>query len=159
MDIKLTHEIDTDEAIRLLNLNLTDELTALEAYYPDTKFTSLAFLSYEMVINTSGKSSGLADKINSFLASDELPIMKKTKSGEKVVNIKPQIREAKAEFDGENIIINCTLSSSPDAFLSPELFVRLLKEGVGILSNENLLLESYSIMRKQAYLSDMSIFR
>lgn len=159
MDIKLAAYIDTDEALEMLNKNLTDELRATEAYYPDTKFTELAYLSYKIVVNTVGKSRELADRINEFLSDETLPILKKTKSGEREVDIKPQIKEAKATFDGENIVIDCLLSSSPSAFLSPELFVRLLKDGVGILTSPNLMSESYSIMRTEAYLSDMSLFR
>ena len=159
MDIKLASYIDTDKALDMLNANLTDELRAEVAYYPETKFTELAYLSYKIVINTEGKSDALANRINEFLSQDELFILKKTKSGEREVNIKPQIKEAVATFDGENILIDCLLSSSPTAFLSPELFVRLLRSGVGVLSSPNLMSENYSIMRTEAYLEDMKIFR
>ncbi len=159
MDIRLSEYIDTDKALAMLNANLTDELLATEAYYPERKFTDLAYLSYRIVVNTEGKSETLANRINEYLESDGLYILKKTKSGEREVDIKPQIKEAKAYFDGENIVIDCILSSSPSSFLSPELFVRLLRAGTGILSARNIMSESYSIMRNEAYLADMSVFK
>jgi hypothetical protein len=93
------------------------------------------------------------------LSRSELPILKKTKSGEAVVDITPLIRSADAFCDGESLKIDVVLSADQSAFLNPEYIVKLLRAECGVLSCERLTEEYYSIMRVCAYRSDMTPFR
>ena len=159
MDIRLTEYIDPSEAMARLNANMTDEMQVVEAYYPESKFTDLAWLSYTITVNTTGASPDLAEQCTAALTADRVELLKKTKSGEAVVDIRPLIKSADAAFSGGTIRISCILSADPSAFLNPEYIIKALREKCGILSSENLLSESYSIMRGSAYRSDMSEFR
>ena len=84
--------------------------------------------------------------------------MKKTKSGEREVDIKPMIKSASATLDGINLRISCVLSSDSQSFLNPEYIVKYLRNKVGILSSENLLSESYTIVRENAFFENMDAF-
>ncbi len=159
MDVRLSENIDPSEVMRRLNENMTDEMQVIEAYYPETKFTDLKWLSYTMLINTVGADSSLADKCNAALSADKLEILKNTKSGEALVDIRPLVKSADVVFDGENLRISCILSADPSSFLNPEYVVKLLRERCGILSCENLCEESYSIMRERAYDENMREFK
>lgn len=159
MDIRLNEYIDPTEAMNRLNANMTSEIQVIEAYYPETKFTDLAWLSYTVTVNTTGVSSELAEQCTAVLSADKIEILKKTKSGENIVDIRPLIRSADAMLDGDSIRISCVLSAAPSSFLNPEYIVKVLREKCGILSSENLTDESYSIMRNCAYCADMSEFR
>ena len=159
MDIRLTEEIDPKEAMARLNRNMTDEMQVIEAYYPETKFTDLAWLSYTITINTTGASPELAEQCTAALTADRVELLKKTKRGEAIVDIRPLIKSADAVFSGGAIRITCVLSADPSAFLNPEYIIKALREKCGILSSENLLSETYSIMRNSAYKADMSEFR
>ena len=159
LDIKLRERIDELLALELLNKNMTEEMQAIEAYYPEMPFTDLAWLSYTVSIKTRGGSEELCERINEALASEVIEIEKKTKSGIKPVNIRPLIKSADAFFDGEEIRIVCLLSADSSAFLNPEYLVKYLRESVGVLSDPCLVSESYSILREEAYTADMRHFR
>lgn len=158
MDIRLTEKMDTDLAKKLLNSNMTDEMQVIEAYYPTAKLTELKWLSYTILLKTNNASSLLASECDKALNSDFVVVMKKTKTTDAEVNIKPMIRSSSAVFDGENIRISCTLSADSQTFLNPEYIVKYLKASVGVLSSENLLSESYSILRESAYFENMEPF-
>ena len=158
MDIRLTEKMPPREALLRLNSNMTDEMQALEAYYPENKLTALRWLEYEMIINTTDGNEALANACREALSSDELPIMKKTKSGEAMVDIKPLVKSFDVSFDGR-IRVNCVLSADSSAFLNPEYIIKVLRDKCGILSSENLMRESYTVLRTNAYNEDLGEFR
>ena len=159
LDVRLSERIDESLALELLNKNMTDEMQAYEAYYPEMPFTDLAWLSYTVSMKTNGASDELCERINEALSRDVIEIEKKTISGIKPVNIRPLIKSADAFFDGEEIRIVCLLSADPSAFLNPEYMIKYLRESVGVLSDPCLINESYSILREEAYTADMKRFR
>ena len=160
VDIRLNEKIDESEALKRLNSNMTEVMQAIEAYYPERKLTEMKWLSYTIVIKTDSASAELAEKCREIITADRVEIEKKNKNGDIVINdIRPLIRSVNSVFDGENIRISCVLSADASAFLNPEYIIKVLKRECGILSNENLLSEYYSIMRESAYFDDMSEFR
>lgn len=158
MDLRLSERVDPAVAINALNANMTDELVVLDAYYPDTKLTDLKWLSYVITVNTTGASSELAEACNNALRADSMPVAKKQKPDD-TMDIKPLIRSASAVYDAGSIRIDCVLSADASAFLNPEYVVKYLRSACGILSSEDLLSESYSILRRGAYAADMSEYR
>ena len=158
MDLRLVERIDPATAIASLNANMTDELVVLDAYYPESKLTDLKWLSYVITLDTAGASAELADSINAALRADAMHVAKKQKP-EDTMDIKPLIRFASAVYDGGLIRIDCTLSADASSFLNPEYLVKYLRSACGVLSNENIMTESYSILRHGAYAADMSEYR
>ena len=160
VDIRLSRRMDIDEAKRRLNDNMAKELQVVSAYYPETKLTDLKWLSYTVIIKTTGQDAALAEACERTLLSDEVMIEKRSKSGSPVtLNIRPLIRCASSAFTGDAIRINCILSADASAFLNPEHVIKALRHRLGILSADDLTTEYYSIMREEAYREDMSIFR
>ena len=159
LDIRLSEYISPEEVISRLNRNMTCEMQVLEAYYPETKFPDMKWLSYTLSFKTDGASESLAKACEEALSSPEIKILKNTKSGEAIVDIRPLIRSASAAFDGEKIVVSCVLSADPSKFLNPEYVVKVLRERCGILSNPTLTKEYYSIMRNAAFFEDMTEFR
>jgi len=158
MDLRLSEKIDTNEAIRVLNDNLTDELVVLDAYYPETKLTEMKWLAYTVTVDTVGASEELVARCNSALAAPEMKVCKKAKLGGAEIDIKPLIKSALATLSDGVIKIECILSADASAFLNPEYLVKYLQGSVGILSSENLLSEEYSIVRTKALRGDMTPF-
>ncbi len=163
MDIKLVDDIPPEEAIRRLNENMTDEMQVLDAYYTDDKLTALKWLSYRMVITTSGAKEQLVQKCREVLAMSEILVEKKApKPGEapKRVDIKPLIHSAQISLsDDGRVVVDAVLSADSSSFLNPEYVIKALKVGAGILSSGNLLEEHYSILRTAAYNADMTPFK
>ena len=159
MDIRLVDRIDPKLAMERLNANMTDEMQVFEAYYPETKFTEMKWLRYDITLCTKGASEALAAKCESILTSDTLEILKSTKSGEKITDIRPLIKSARANYDDGVIRLECVLCADQSTFLNPEYIIKALKEKVGILSESDLTSEHYSIVRRFAYTDDMTEFR
>ena len=134
MDIRLNEYIDPTEAMNRLNANMTSEMQVIEAYYPETKFTDLAWLAYTVTVNTTGATPELAERCMAALNGDRVEILKKTKSGENIVDIRPLIRTADAVLTDGKIRITCVLSADPSSFLNPEYIIKALREKCGILS-------------------------
>ena len=159
MDLRLTERMDPAEAMSRLNANMTSEMQVTEAYYPETKFTDMKWLSYTLLIGTDGASESLAAECERALSSDKIEILKRAKSGEATVDIRPLIKSAYAALDGEHIRISCLLSAALSSFLNPEYVIKALRDKCGILSNPDLTAEHYSIMRERAYDAEMKEFR
>ena len=157
VDIRMKEYIDPDLAMARINANMTHEMQITEAYYPESKFTDLKWMTYRITIRPSVFSDELVERINTALNSDVIEVQKK--NSEDRTNIRPLIKSAVAYGEGESVVINATLSADPSAFLNPEYIIKALRESCGILSASNLTTESYDIMREKAYFGDMTEFR
>ena len=159
MDVILTERVSTDEVVKALNSNMTEEMQVIEAYYPETKFTDLAWLSYTILIKSENISRELAEACENLLNGEKIEILKNTKSGEKIVDIRPLIKSASSVLDGDVIRISACLSADPSTFLNPEYLIKALRDKLGILTSSDLTKEEYSIKRERAYFADMTEFR
>lgn len=121
-------------------------LKILDAYLPESKFSKITHSDYIIKINTHGACDELALKCEKALSASPLTVLKRTKSGERDVDISSQIKSVKVSFDGECIVLNARLSADSATFLNPEYLVKVLKNECGILSFDETK-EEYSILR------------
>ena len=159
MDLRLTERVPEEEVKARFNMNMADNLQVIRAYYPDAPLTDLKWLSYTVKISTFGADSAVVDACRVFLDSEKIEILKKSKKGEIVADIKPMIKEYTLDLEDEIITLSMILSSSADAYLNPELVIKALRQGCGILSSDDLTAEWYSVTREAAYRNDMTEFR
>ena len=157
MDLRMNEYIDPAEAMARINANMTEEMQVFEAYYPETKFTDLKWMSYRMTINIENLSAALVDRCNDLFASELIEVGKK--NSDQTINIKPLIKSATAEMVDNSLIINAVLSADPSAFLNPEYLIKALRDKCEILSSLDLTSESYEILRLNAFTADMTEFR
>lgn len=158
LDLRMDRDMSPEEIMKRLNAELTDELRITDAYVPDSDFSEIAYATYDINICTEGATKELAAKIKNLLSESPLIITKKTKSGEKDIDIVPLIKEADVGFANGVIVIGTTLSASVGDFLNPELLINGLKSKCGILSGDPTR-EWYTIMRTSVRKADMSLFR
>ncbi len=162
LDVRLVERVNEAEAIAALNRNMTAEMQVTEAYYTETKFADMAYLGYDFRFSLVDGTSSLS-RIAACLEKDRILIEKQGKSGKekvmKTVDIKPQIHSAEVYAEGEDVCIRAIFSADPASFLNPEHLVSVLKSECGILKEENLAKENYSILRTGAYKKDLSPFR
>lgn len=123
LDIKITEDIGCDEICKRLRGAFTDELYVEEVYYPQRKFAEIAYAEYR-ITNSDNIDQPKLDAI----MSGDIIVLKKTKSGEKEINIRPQIREVKLLGDG---VITAVLSASGEAYLNPDIFCRAFDSALG----------------------------
>ena len=159
LDVRIEREMSAEEMLERLNAELTEELRALEVYPAEQKFSEIAYASYDFTIRTTGADQALADRIAAALAAPGLTVTRRTKSGEKEVDIKEFLQRFEVAFDSGVITVNAVLAAGEGRYLSPELLVTALKTHLGILSG-NPTEESYRILRRAVLLADAkTVFR
>lgn len=157
MDIRLSEYIDPAEAMARINANMTSEMQAIDAYYPDSKFTDLKWMSYRITVTPVSCDDALVSRINKLLSAETIEVQKK--NSEQTMEIRPLIKSAVARLTDGKIVIDAVLCADPSRFLNPEYIIKYLKNSCGLLTHPDLTAENYEIVRLNAYLEDMTEFR
>ena len=158
LDLRIDKDMSPAEIMERLNGELTDELRIVDAYIPTTDFSEIAWATYDIKIKTAGADENLVSEIKKTLSVSPLMLTKKTKAGEKEIDIIPMIRSTEVELEGGVITVHATLKANVGEFLNPEMLVSGLKARCGILSG-NPMEEWYSIMRTSVRKADLTLFR
>lgn len=138
MDIVLTEELNEEEVINRLN-----EKTA----------SGIRFLTAKKVVNKEGEkktpqtmalvdaarftikmickdSNIVEEKMKALEKESEWTTIKKSKKGEKEVNLKTMIKEMKYWINNDELIINIVVSSGSREHLSPDLVASYIKSNI-----------------------------
>ena len=160
LDIRIDREMSCDDIKDRLNAELTDELCIIDAYLSQTDFSQIGWASYDVEIFTKNADEAMAEQVTQLLTTAPLVMTKRTKSGEKDVDIIPMIKSASARYDQISGVIklSCVLSASSTEYLNPELFVTALKQSLGVLSGDPSE-EWYTIMRTNLFTSELKEFK
>lgn len=160
LDMRIEREISMADIISQLNCELTDEMYVYDAYEAKTDANDVAFADYTVKICTTGGGPAMAGKIAAVLARDEVLMTKKTKSGDKEINIIELIDSCKVGWCDESreIVMDLRLATGSARNLNPELLISALKRELGILCG-NPTEEHYTIMRERFLTADYKEFR
>ncbi len=143
LDITLSRPISREDFVNGWKNAMSDGLRLLDVYTPDTKFTELAYASYDVVFDRE------LDKTIVDTALDTPMIVKKhSKKGEKIEDI----RSAVVSLSCEGNTLKATLAAAQGVYLNPEYLVKALLEK-GITASD------YQIVRTGTYFSDMKEFK
>ncbi len=159
LDIKITEYMTTNEIKARLKTALTNELDVLEVYEPEMKLTDIGMARYTLTFETEGASDGLAEAAKALF---DAPVImeKRSKSGNKEIDITKMIKSLDVRYDSESdrIVMDTLLSAGQTETLNPEMLVNALKDKLGFLSH-NILTEHYSIVRTEIYNQNGEAFR
>ncbi len=151
VDLRIDREITCQEMKDQLNAELTDEMQVSEVYIPKTSFMDISWGVYQMTIHTAGDAKRIAADINAYFNEDMTPIlmMKRSKSGDKEVDIRPMVHDLKASADVSGIIhVRTTLRAGNTQNLNPEYIIKALRDRFGILPEDSdPATEWYTILR------------
>ncbi len=120
LDIKITENIPKDELCKKLRAAFTDELYVDEVYTPERKFQEIAYAGYVI--------KGLPEFSAEEFLSNEIKIVKKTKSGEKEIDIRHQIKVVERKESGDAYAV---LDASGASYLNPDLLCKAICERFG----------------------------
>lgn len=159
LDIRIDREMSCEEIKDRLNAEMTDEFYITEAYIPESDFSEIAWASYEMTFKTDNASAELAEKVNKLLTTSPLILVKKTKSGEKEVDIVPLINSVDATYSESDglLRVKTTVRASAKEYLNPELIVTAMRDYLDVLSGDPTA-EYYSIVRTSVRREDLTEF-
>ena len=138
VDLRIDRRITPAEIKAQLNAELTSEMQVSEVYIPTTAFSDIAWGTYQMTVKTPGDPIENAAAINKIFAPDAEPIImtKRSKSGDKEVNILPMIHSVKAVAADGLIKIRATLRAGNTENLNPEYLIKAMRDQLGILPED-----------------------
>ena len=144
-------DISPEEIKERLNRELTDEMQVLDVYESPTPFCEIAYAAYTIELHLGQVPPTLVDDLKNLFKSGPLFVTKKTKSGEKQIDIIERIKSINlVEKDG-SIRIDALLSAGGENYLNPELLISEAKRALGILQDPA---ETYTILRTKVFLAD-----
>lgn len=139
VDLRIDREITCEEMKNQLNAELTGEMQVSAVYVPQTSFMDIAWATYEMTLVTPGDAAEIVSAVNGFFAPDGDPIImtKRSKSGDKEVDIRPMIHSLKASADMNGVIhIRTTLRAGNTENLNPEYIIKAMRNALNILPED-----------------------
>ena len=140
LDIVLCGEQDPKEVLTLLNAQLCEGFKALDAVrLREEAKTPMALLrAAEYLVTAPSKDSAAADQVfneaQALMNEEHVPVLKKTKKGERKEDIRPLIYELNQTEGPDGIpALHIICASGSIEHLKPELILQVLAERAGIL--------------------------
>ncbi len=160
IDLRVEKDISPDEVKDRLNRELTAEMQIIEAYEPTTRLEEIGWADYELDIRTEKASAALAESMQKLYTEGSLMMTKKTKSGDKEIDILPLIRKIQVRCpEAGKLHIATQLRAGSQQHLNPEMLIKPLRDRFGILAVGDPA-ETYSILRTEVYRDDgETVFR
>ncbi len=128
MDIVVLNDISSEEICRRLNAAAPEGFEITEAYENGTKVGEIGASQYIITFEYDNSiPSGAAEKIGQLFTNKPLSMIKKSKSGEKEVDLTEFIKKISVKVDGSNLIIDACLCAGNDN-LNPEYIFRAVEK-------------------------------
>ena len=124
-----------------------------KVYFAECKFTDIAFAVYDYTLTLPEASEELAQKIAQTFSEGPLTFVKKSKSGEKEVDVRDFIHAFDVKYEAGEIRLAVTLTAGEKNTLTPEAIVTVLKQRLGLFAGDPLQ-ERYRILRRRVLLAD-----
>lgn len=156
MDIKINAPMPFNEIKERIQKNFPAEMKAIDVYAPQVKFKNIAYADYTIRLFSKSLDGTICERINE-LFSKECIITKRSKSGEKEVNICDYIKQIDAKVIDNCIELNAIICAGNENNLNPELIVEAIRKHLNVM-NSNSIDEYSSIMRNRMLDFDLKEF-
>ncbi len=141
VDLRIDREITPAEMKAQLNAELTGEMQVSEVYIPKTAFADISWATYEITLAPADSATEKACAINAVFAPGAEPVVmtKRSKSGDKEIDILPLVHSLKATADvNGSIHIRTTLRAGNTENLNPEYIIKAIRDRTGLLPEGDL---------------------
>ncbi len=126
VDIDFEDTIGNDEIMSRLNENLPPDIRILGAGELVCSATDIAMAKYEITIKSPFEIE--KDEVLKFFKKEEIPVMKKTKKGDKEVNLKEYIKSFEIKsISGRDIEMTAKLSAGGSMNIKPDIMIGALE--------------------------------
>ncbi|QCX32482.1 DUF2344 domain-containing protein [Caloramator sp. E03] len=132
-DVEFESIIDEERVKNLLNSSLPDGIRIIDSLHIQGKMpSSMALVEgarYTVQLKFKGKAEEIKRSINNILASQNIERVKKTKSGEKIENIRPLIKDiVLTGYEEETFNFEFLLFTGSRGNLAPNAVIELMQE-------------------------------
>ena len=147
-------ELDFEQLVSDLNKSLPEGVHAMEVYEPTRKASQSKWLRVEGIYEYDNRDAAeMVEALKVFYARPELPVLRKTKRGEGIQDIAPQMRELSVETQNGDVRVEAVISVN-EPTVNPELLVKALQQ-----LQPELAPDFAQFTRLEIYDADMKIFR
>ncbi len=156
VDFRLEKDGETEkDIVGLINAGLPDGIRAYEWCEPEMKHTDIQYSEWNAVVETGSQEEAeeTEGKFRDFFALDSIPVMKKTKKGEREEDALPYVKYAVTQTEGNCCVLRMLLSQNTDRALNPKLLLQAFSSFSGVDT------ELARITRTGLYDGDMRPFR
>ena len=150
----LDEEIDYTKLIADLNAAMPEGIVALEVYEPQRKASGIKWLRVEGIYEYDNRDAeAMLDALREFYAAREIPVTRKTKRGEGVLDIAPHVKELSFKVVEDGVRVEAMISVN-DPTINPDLLVNALRQ-----IRPDLVPDFAKFKRLEIYKENMEIFR
>ena len=155
MDVTLVQDtVDTAQMAVDLNAELPEGIRVQAPYIPETKASAIKWLRVMGRYEYDGKQAvELIAPLRAFYTCSELPVSRKTKRGEGIIDIAPYVKDVTINADGEDVRIEATVSVN-EPTINPELLVKALQQNAPELAPD-----FAEFTRLEIFTEKMEVFR
>ncbi|MCI6646080.1 MAG: TIGR03936 family radical SAM-associated protein [Oscillospiraceae bacterium] len=150
----LDEEVDFQKLREDLNRSMPEGITVTEIYVPERKASAIRWMKVTGIFEYDNKdAAALVPALTDFYARPEIPVNRRTKRGEGVIDIVPHVRDLSVSADAEGVRLTATVSVNEPS-INPELLAAALRQNAPELAPD-----FAKFTRLEVYDETMEIFR
>lgn len=123
MDFRLTRPLPPQEVVDRLNANLPEGLAALDAAPPKLKPEAISWADYRIILKWDAAGAGKTRLFREFLARDSIVVLKKTKKGEKELELAGLVKPLSIDEREDGVSAEIRLASGISVNVNPGLLL------------------------------------
>ena len=131
LDFKLIRDVEDGEIFSRLSDAVPDGVTVSEVYTQQGRLRDIAFAEYDIEFHSVAlPDDELAELIRTLPGMFLSPVilMKRSKRGEREVDISPLVRSVSVIADGDTLTVTAVTSAASDSYLNPEYIARAVSD-------------------------------
>lgn len=145
VDLKMTQQVDFDQMVSRLNACLPPDIQVFSAGEQKMDQKEIAWADYEICFRNE---DGLKEKLTSFFNQQEIKVIKKTKKGEKEIDLKPHFSLVSTEEKEGKLVAVMRFATGIELNINPTL----------LLDNAPFKLDVLTLKRLMVYNHQMQSF-
>ena len=158
LDVRITCPVDTDSVQECLSSVLPRELAVDQVYYPETKFTEIAYSSYTVEIVSPLIRENAGAECRRLLDAEQIVVMRKSKKGDHEEDIKPLVKAASVIGETGKLTVELCMACGKLVSIKPEYLVDYLVSNLGVFDG-HIDRQYYEIRRTAVYTEEMREFK
>lgn len=149
MDFRLVEEMAFDEVLQRLNKALPPDIQAYKVAEQINKPEKIVTASYDIEVFLNGVSAqAINNAFTEFMKLDEIEVVKRTKKGDKVIDIKPDCKIISSSVNGDKMLLDLEMTAGIIKNINPTL---LIDE---FLAQNNLDEACTNVLRKRIFMDN-----